>query len=338
MQIKRYTIASLVFVALVGWFVHAFVTNESVAINFFGTTLPSLPIALWVIVPLVVLYVATVAHMLFHSLISILNLRKYKKDHQTLVDAIVDAYLGKKNRSHKFKTDRYKLLGTIVDNATILPLGELEVTIDNKKISEVIDAINRIKDGEVIELKKYSLPISNEFVIKNERNRYKKGDISAESIISSTNKYDITLVHEVYVDFVKDAPFYAIEKYKKYLTKDALFEILSRVNSDKNTLEISNESLMSLFGELELSSDDYIKASQKLSRGMIPEQRIKLFEMLSVENENTIEAYLFTLFDLEMLDPAKEILDNSQNGEFIYFKAYSSLRDCGKHFDINLFM
>ena len=337
MHIKRYTIATLIFVILVGWFVFT-ITSQSISINFFGTMLPSLPIAFLVIVPLIILYIATVAHMLFHSLISILNLQKYKKDHQTLVDAIVDAYLGKMNRSHKFKTERYKLLGTIVDNATILPLGELEVNIDNKKISEVIETINKIKNGEVIELKKYSLPISNEFVIHNERNRYKKGEISAENIISNSSKYDNILAQEAYVDFVKDAPLYAIEKYKKFLTKDALFEILSRVNADKNTLEISNETLISLFGELELSSDDYIKASQKLSRGMIPEQRIKLFEQLSVENENTMEAYLFTLFDLEMLDPAKEILSNSQNKEYVYFKAYSSLRDCGKHFDINLFM
>ena len=71
---------------------------------------------------------------------------------------------------------------------------------------------------------------------------------------------------------------------------------------------------------------------------MNPEQRIKLFETLSNENENVMEAYLFTLFDLEMLAPANEILETSQNNEYVYFKAYSSLRECGKHFDINLFI
>ena len=71
---------------------------------------------------------------------------------------------------------------------------------------------------------------------------------------------------------------------------------------------------------------------------MLPEQRIKLFELLSNDDEAAMEAYLFTLFDLEMLAPAKEILDISQPNEYMPFKAYSSLRDCGKHFDINLFV
>ncbi len=81
-----------------------------------------------------------------------------------------------------------------------------------------------------------------------------------------------------------------------------------------------------------------MKVSQALSKGMIPEQRIKLFDTLSSENDKIMEAYLFTLFDLEMLTPAKEILENSQANEYVYFKAYSSLRECGKHFDINLFI
>jgi hypothetical protein len=71
---------------------------------------------------------------------------------------------------------------------------------------------------------------------------------------------------------------------------------------------------------------------------MIPELRMSLFETLSTANDSVMEAYLFTLFDLEMIEPAKEILENSQDDEYVYFKAYSSLRECGKHFDINLFI
>lgn len=338
MHIKRYTIAALVLIVLIGWYVYAFITQESVSIELFGISLPSLSIAMWVVLPLILLYVASVIHMSFYSLLGSLKLRKYEKDYERIVDSIVDAYLGKENRSHSFKTDRYKLLGALVDNATIFPVGEFDADIDNKKISEVLELINKIRDGEAVDLKKYSLPSFNELAIQNERNRYKQGDISAEDILTHTNKYDESLCKEVYIDFVKESPLYAIEKYKKFLTKDALFEILSRVNAEVNTLEVSNESLIDLFNDLELSSDDYMKVSQRLSKGMIPEQRIKLFETLSNENENIVEAYLFTLFDLEMLAPAKEILDNSQNDEYPYFKAYSSLRECGKHFDINLFI
>ena len=71
---------------------------------------------------------------------------------------------------------------------------------------------------------------------------------------------------------------------------------------------------------------------------MIPDQRIKLFETMSNDNDEIVEAYLYTLFDLEMLAPANEILDNTTESEYIYFKAYSLLRESGKHFDIHLFL
>lgn len=338
MHIKKYTIAAFILIVVVGWYVYSFVTQESASISFFGLVLPSMPIAVLVIIPLTILYIASVIHMLFYSLIGALKLRKHEKDHDRIVDSIVDAYLGKEKRSNSFKTDKYKLLGYLVDNAIIFPTEDFDFEVDNKKINDVLSAINSIKKGEVVDLRRYSLPYSNAYVIQNDRNRYKKAAISAEDILSGVNKFDISLRKEVYVDFVKTAPLNAIEKYKNALTKEALFAILSRINADTKTLVISNDSLISLFKDLKLTSEDYIEASKKLSRAMLPEQRIKLFETLSNENDAATEAYLFTLFDLEMLTPAKEILDISQPNEYAHFKAYSSLRECGKHFDINLFI
>jgi hypothetical protein len=338
MHIKKYTIAAFILIVVVGWYVYAFVTQESASIEFFGLALPSMPIAVLVIIPLTILYIASVIHMLFYSLIGALKLRKHEKDHDRIVDSIVDAYLGKENRSSSFKTDKYKLLGYLVDNATIFPTEDFDFEVDNKKINDVLTAINSIKKGEVVDLRRYSLPPSNAYVIQNDRNKYKKAAISAEDILSGVNKFDISLRKEVYVDFVKTASLNAIEKYKNALTKESLFVILSRINADTKTLVISNDSLISLFKDLKLTSEDYIEASKKLSRAMLPEQRIKLFETLSNENDAATEAYLFTLFDLEMLTPAKEILDISQPNEYAHFKAYSSLRECGKHFDINLFI
>ncbi len=338
MHLKKYTVAAFILIVVVGWYVYAFITQDSASIELFGLVLPPLSIAILVVLPMIILYIASLLHMLFYSLMGILKLRKYEKDHEKMVESIVDAYLGKENRSHSFKTQKYKLLGSLVDNATIFPTAELNAEVENKKINDVLALINSIKNGEVVDLRKHSLSSSNALVIQNDRNRYKKGVLSAEDILSSQNRYDISLQKEVYTDFVKKAPLNMIEKYKKAITKESLFEILSRVNADVNTLVISNDSLIALFKDLKLSSKEYIEASKKLSKSMLPEQRMKLFETLSNENELTMEAYLFTLFDLEMLTPAKEILDASQNGDYAQFKAYSSLKECGKHFNINIFI
>lgn len=339
MYIKRYTVAALLWIGLVGWYVYAYITQESMSIDLFGIPMPSLLIAIWVIVPLFILYLASVGHMTFYSILGTFRLRKYEKDYEKLINAIIDAYLGKKERNYTFKTERYKLLGTLLQNTAIYPIGELAGKTGNEKIDKVLELIQKVKEGEVVDLKPYNLPIDNELVIQNERNRYKKGEVSAETILSNCAKYAQSLCREVYVDYVKTAPLSGIKKYKDLLTKEALFNILSRINADENILEVTNEELIELLDMLELSDKDYIEISSVLSKGgMIPEQRIKLFEMLSDTKEEAMDAYLYTLYDLEMISPANAILDNSQPNEYENFKAYRALKECGKNFSIDMFV
>ena len=338
MYIKRYTTATFILMALVGWYVYAYVTQESIAIEVFGVVLPSLSVAIWVLVPLVILYIASVFHMSFYSMLGSFKLRRYEKDYDKIIDAIVDAYLNKAERNHTYKTPRYQLLGGLLDNTTLFLKGEVSPTTDNDKVNDVIKAVDAIKNGEAVDLKSYSLRSENQLVIQNERNRYKKGDLSSEDILSHSNKYAKELCEEVYADFVKTRPVNSIEKYKEFLTKASLLEILSRINADENTIEISNESLMNLFNGLDLVMKDYIDMSMVVSHSMIPEQRMKLFEMISIEKEEAVDAYLYTLYDLEMLAPANDILDISQPDEYQNFKAYRALKECNKHFSIELFI
>jgi Ca2+-binding EF-hand superfamily protein len=330
--------ASLIFITLVGWYVYAYVTQESVGLDLFGVPLPSLSIALWVVVPLVILYALTVLHIFFYSFVGNLKARKYEKDYAKIMDSIIDSYLGKDDKTYTYKTPRYKLLGTIVHNSLLFPTANLSSNTENEKLNKVLKLIDELNNGEVVELKQYALKPSNKLVMMNNRNKYNKSILNAEKILSKSDVYDRELCEDAYVDFVKVSPLYAIEKYKQFLNKKSLFEILYRVNAVENRLEISNETLSAMFKTLDLNAKDYIEISKALSTGFSPEQRIKLFETLSDEDDKVMEAYLFTLFDLEMLAPTVEILQNSQPDEFINFKAYSALKQCNKNFDISLFI
>lgn len=339
MYIKRYTIAAFILMALVGAFVYTYVTPETTTIDFFGIPLPALSVAIWVVVPLFVLYVATILHFSFYGFLASMNLRKYDKDYEKIIDSIVEAYLGKKSRNHTFKTERYTLLGTLLENTTLFPMGNIIGKTNNEKIDHVLGLIEDVKAGKVVELKQFNLRIENDLIIQNERNRYKSGELSAEDLLSNSTKYAEVLKQEVYSDFVKKAPLSNIEKYKALLTKEALYAIVSRVNADSFTLEFSSEELVSLMSKLELNQEDYITLSRTISHSeMIPEQRMKLFEMLSESNEDATAAYLYTLFDLEVLDSVDHILDNSQVDEFQKFKAYRALKASNKHFSIELFV
>ena len=337
MYIKRYTISVSLFVVLLGWYVYGFVSQQSMPLEFLGLSLPSMPIAVLVIIPVILLYVATIFHMAFYSLLGSFKVRKYEKDLEKMMISIGDALLCKENRHFEFKTPKYKQLGRVIDHVSIVADMQIPV-IEDEKLAAILKIVSRVNSGEVADLRKFSLPTSNELMIKNDKNRYDAHELSAEDILGKSGRYSKELCLRAYVDASKKSSLSVIEKNKEFMSKEALYNILSRIDMEQNQLSFSNEVLIELIDMLKLNEKDYITISQTLSKSMIPEQRIKLFELLSEKDDEATGAYLYTLYDLEMQYHANEILANTQANEYLNFKAYRALKECNRHYDISLFV
>ncbi len=337
MYLKRYTVAAFILMALVGSYFYISFPNEKLAVAVLGVNLPSLPIAIWVVLAMFVLYLSTVGHMFYYSIVGSLKMRKFRKDSETFLNSVSDALLGRIERSHTYKTDRYAVFGKVLDASRLEVLKDITETGD-AKIDQIIELVKKINDGEHVDLKKYRLSSKNPLVQQNDINAYNAGVISEEQILNNADKYSEELVSLAFTNYAKTAPLNLIDKYKAFLTKPVLFMIVARVNADENILDISTDHLISLFNEVDIGEEGYINLSATLSNNMLPDERIKLFKQLSDENELATPAYLYTLFDLEMIAPAVEILENSQPDEFIYFKAYKALKDCNQNFSIELFI
>ena len=337
MYIKRYTISVSLFVLLLGWFVYGFVTQQSIGIGFLGMSLPSMPIAILVVIPVIFLYIATIFHMAFYSLLGSFKVRKYEKDLEKMMISVGDALLCKEDRHFEFKTPKYKQLGKVMDHVSIIADVQMP-SIEDEKLAAVLRVVSRVKSGEVADLRKFSLPTNNQLIIQNDKNRYDAHEISAEDVLGKAGRYSKELRLRAYIDASKNSSFSIIEKNKELMSKEALNNILSRINTEQNQLTLSNQALIELISMLELNEKDYIEISQALSKSMIPEQRIKLFELLSEKNDDATGAYLYTLYDLEMQYHANEILANTQANEYLNFKAYRALKECNRHYDISLFV
>ena len=341
MYIKRYTIASFILMVVIGWYVYAYVPGAqgSVSVPLFGVNLPPVNIALLVVIPMLLLYIASVGHMAFYSMIGGFKLKKYDKDYNKLIDALCDAFLSKEDREHEFKTDRYRLLGKVVDNSKIFPQTEKLLDIENEKLKNIIELIHKVKQGEVVNLKKLNLSPTNPLVVQNNLNRYKSGELSAEEILINAKNYDEKFLKEVFKDFVKEASGEKImQYYKEFITKEALETIIERVASDENGIDLSADEIVELILSVDPSQDEYIKYSKMLGKGVMPEVRLKVFEILSEKDDKATPAYLYTAFDLEMMDLANEILDSSQPDEYKNFRAYKALKECNKNYNIDLFI
>lgn len=336
MYFKRYSIAVLAFIIVVSWYIYAFVSSGAIAPGIYTWKLPSLPIAVWIAILLGIVYFFSILHFSSVSLLSSFRLRKFGKDYDKLIVALGQAYL-QNHISQDYQTDRYKLLGALVQNSSIYFNGEI-ADIDNEQLRQTLQIIHNIKNGEVVELKKYNLEANNPFVLSNNLNRYKAHQLSPEDILKKQDLYSHELAVMAYNDLVKTASYDTVLKYKELLNKDALFIILDRLNLEENGLELSNEQLKELVNMVDIDEATYIEMSKLLSTKLSPESRIKLFENLSEVHEKAMRAYLFTLFDLEMLGVADEILHNTQPGEYESLKAYSSLKKCNQNYDISLFV
>jgi hypothetical protein len=337
MYIKRYSIAALLLIFVIGWFVYGFVSKESIHIELMGIVLPSLPAAVWVALAMLLLYAGTLVHMLFYSVVGSVRLRKYEKDYAHLLDAVADAFLQKEARHHVFKTERYALMGEIADHTRMLPEAELD-GLDHPKLAAIVQAILAIEKGESADLKRFNLPSDNPLVRQNQINQLSEGKLEAESVLSKPERYDAAIHALAFEQLSVFAPLHVLEKYRAFMTFKAALSIVNRINAEENTLSVPNATVVDFITRIEgLSSLDYLYLGVVMGEHMLPEQRIAVCELLSDNDEKALDGYLFTLFDLEMVDRAKELLHMTAENEYVLFKAYADLKACNKHYDVKRF-
>ena len=335
MQLKRYTIGSLILMILVGFSVYS-ITSESVSFDLIGIHFPNLPIAFWVVVPLAGLYFASVLHMAVYVLVGNFKLRRLDRDAEKMVDAMRDSLLGVTERNYVFKSDPYKLMGKVIDNSLILPYETLN-DVGNEKIDEALTLLSDVKANKKVEIKKFHLANTTSLMIQNNLNRYERGELTADEILSRHETYGDIVCKKAYESFVKTASIGSVLKYKNLFTKTSLFSFLARINSNDNGIDISNDEAINITKSFKLNNNDFIELSIVLAKNMIPEQRIRLFETMSEQCDDAMEAYFYTLYDLQMIDTANELLNNTSHDEYQLFKAYRDLKRANKHYDIAIF-
>lgn len=336
MQLKRYSIASLILMILVATAVYS-IDNGSISFDLLGMHFPNLPVAFWVVVPLVIMYLASLLHMGVYALVGNFKLRRLDKDHEKMIDALRDSLLGVKDRNYVYKSDSYKLMGKLIDNALILPYETLRI-VGNEKIDEALEVMRDVKEKKKVDIKKFHLPATTSIAIQNNLNRFERGEMDADSVLSRPDSYGEIVCAKAYESYVKTASVGAVMKFKHLFTKASLIDFVQRINASENGIQMSNEELASIFSSLKLNNSDWIDLSEAMSKNMLPEQRIRLFEMLSENNDDAMEGYLYTLYDLQMIDTANEILNNTSNNDYLIFKAYRDLKRANKHYDIAIFL
>ena len=101
MGFKKYIVFSVLFIGII--YGYAF----SLELGDYKVTILEisvlLPVAVWIILPLVILFIATIGHILFYGLINIFRQRAINKDKETMI-TLIKSNLLEKNPPKRFKT------------------------------------------------------------------------------------------------------------------------------------------------------------------------------------------------------------------------------------------
>ncbi len=336
MYFKRYTLASIVLMAAVGAFVHYMITKDTFTLEVKSISV-TLPIAVWIVIPMGILYLASIFHMIYYGFKGYLQKRRIERDIAKLSDALYWDIL-KAPRRHAYDDKEIRKIGIVLDlgceNFSAVDKNQCD-----ERVKEALELIEAIERGEFVDMKKIALDKSNPYVIKNWLNFLKSEPERAEEILRKPEAFDKAVVHEAMKTLVKNASQQQIEKYKDMIDIDILIYLLDSMKErGEKRPRIGLDFIDAILDSLEPSEEDYLQIAQRLSKLYTPDGVLRFFERVVARDEKAFKGYIFVLIEFEMLDKANELLQDTARGEYLDFKAFLDLRKAGKHYPMDLLL
>jgi hypothetical protein len=322
MKLGLYTFAALTFILLVGAFVYTlelgFYTLEIINLK--------LPITIWIILPLLLLFLFTISHMLFYGLRNYFQIKKWKRDTDTLEDALYWSLVNEP------KEQKYAM-SEVGESASLLGKSSLSVA-DNveglsPRLAKVVNIIQKIKNGEYVDLKEEKMAkvfhAGNPILIQNRLNCLESDEKFVEGVMKANSDYSDVVQKEALEIFARKANFEQARKFTKVFDVKNFLVMLNRVSSEDN-LGLNKEVLSSFIEDLKLSCGDFIKIAEVTKKYFKPDENLALFNGYQKDNDKAQNAYLYLLFEYELMDQVGAFLEEQEENEFVKFRALYQLK------------
>ncbi len=334
MGLKKYIGFGLFFIILLGVYVYSF-EGGKYTLNIVDVPI-TLPVAIWVILPVILLFLATIAHLIFYGTTNTIRFRRVKKDGEKFTQAAKEALLGKEIKAD-YKSDFFKLPGAILPLLNSDPYKAKKYRIYNDDVQDILEAKERLENGEVVDLTKYDLKPSNPYMLQNALNQMAQDKTYASTILKRCD--DKATCKKAFLTFATYAPMSELVKYEVEPSREVFDIMINRMNAKEDALELGDDEIIAYIKHLDYTSEDFIALMKKLRAKLVPDRLLNLAGKLAHEFPNTAgEAYLYVLFELQMIDDAREFLANASEDEYQKFRYILFLKDQGRNFDTELFV
>ncbi len=329
MRIGLYIFVALVLGAIIGGSVYT-INDGNYLVEVMGIQL-NFPVAVWVILPMLLLLIFTAFHMMFYSLKGYFRLKKWEKDAVALEDALYWSLLNEP-KEQKYTREQIKSAAVILSKASL----EIHDSIDglNSRLSKVVHLLSKIKNGEYVDLKEHKLAkvltAGNPYLIQNRLNRLEVDESFVEEVIRSSTQYSKEVQAKALEIFATTASFEKARKYAKVFDAKNFHLMLNRVAMGEEDLELTGEVIDSFVEVLKLGCADFVSIAMVTKKEFSPDQNLALFRRYQNQNPKAQNAYLYLLFEYELLDNVSAYLDEQGEEEFVKFRALYELKKTHK--------
>jgi len=336
MRLKRYIFLSILLMLAVGGFVYSQI-DTNYTFEILGIPI-SLPVAVWVVIPMFIMFLASFFHMAYYSFKNFLVLKKYRRDYDTLVTSFANALM-REPKQLAYKTREAKNLGSVSDKSHMIPV-DFKIETKDERLKRPLEYIKDIVNGIYVEIEGFKLSPKNPLLIKNIENRLKDEPTYSGAVLKDCSQYPVELCKKSLKIYMKFSDISKIKEYVELFDKELLFYLIDLAKSEDTNLTVNYEDIIYIIQHMKSKFDekDYIDLAKKVKDFMSPDERLKLFELLKNHDEKAEAGYIYTLFDLEMIDRAKEFLETTHEDEYMNFKAYLELKECGRNYPLDLFV
>ncbi|WP_108061989.1 hypothetical protein [Poseidonibacter lekithochrous] len=331
MGFKKYVVFSILFIVAMYGYVFSLELGDY-KVTILDISL-ALPVAVWIIVPVVLLFIATIGHILFYGLISVFKQRAINKDSEMML-SLLKSNLLEKSFNKRFKTKAFKSLSSI--------LGQFQLSVkDNtfsstdEELNKIVASIQDIKVGKHINDKSLKLSEISSLANQNMINKVNEQIDFAVDVLKKTENYSAEVVNQAFKNVLRDKTMTTVKKlYKNIKLDKELAKLLFEKDAANNEFGFTSEEILKIVKDLNYTNEDYLSLAKNYETILQPDQIIALFEKLSTELDEATPAYLHVLFEYEMIEKIREVVAPSSEGELTAYKALLDLKEAGKHYDL----
>ncbi len=332
MGLKSYIGFSLLFILILGLAIFSMEAGDY-ELKVFDFSL-NLPIVIWFLLPVVVLFVLSLLHLLFYSTVNYCKQKAFLKDELTIVTSVKN-FLLQKDEKCKLKTSGYKNIFKIL-NQLKLDVKDNTFTSTNEELNQTVSLIKDIKAGKYVSEKNLKLDSNSELAKTNLINKINEQVDFSLDILKKVDVYSEDVIKIAFFNVLENKAMTTIKKVytSVKLDREMAYKLFLK-DVDNIEFGLTKEEILKITKSLNYSKNEYINLAKLYKAVLSPDKLIELFEFISNEIEEAVDANLYVLCELEMIDKVREILSGYDNNELVAFRALIDLKEAGKQYSLD---